>query len=88
MNMNPQIITVTTKGQIAIPVSIRKELSIETGDKLVIYAYGDSMILKVLKLPSAENFKKTMDEAQAWAKEAGYKQEDVDSIIKEVRKNK
>lgn len=83
--MEAKIITVTTKGQIAIPVSIRKELSIENGDKLVAYTFGDTIMLKVLKVPSNEEFLKMMDNAQEWAKSVGYKEEDVDATIKEVR---
>ena len=83
--MEAKIITVTTKGQIAIPISIRKELSIENGDKLVAYTFGDTIMLKVLKVPTNEEFLKMMDNAQEWAKSVGYKEEDVDQIIKEVR---
>ena len=84
--MNAQIITVTSKGQIAIPVNIRKKLDIANGDKLLVYTYGDSLLLKVLKLPSSDEFKKNMDEAQAWAKSVGYQESDINPIIKEVRK--
>ena len=52
--MNTQVLTVSSKGQISLPVSIRKLLSIETGDKLVAYASGDVIMLKTLKLPTAE----------------------------------
>ena len=83
--MEAKIITVTTKGQIAIPISIRKELSIENGDRLVAYTFGDMIMLKVLKVPTNEEFLKMMDNAQEWAKSVGYKEEDVDGIIKEVR---
>ncbi len=83
--MEAKIITVTTKGQIAIPISIRKELSIENGDKLVAYTFGDTIMLKVLKVPTNEEFLKMMDNAQEWAKSVGYKEEDVNEIIKEVR---
>ena len=86
--MDAQIITVTTKGQISIPVSIRKSLRIENGDKLVAYTYGDSLLLKVLKLPSADEFKKIMDDAQKWAKSVGYKESDVNDIVKSVRKKR
>ncbi|MCR5458119.1 MAG: AbrB/MazE/SpoVT family DNA-binding domain-containing protein [Clostridiales bacterium] len=86
--MDAHIITVTTKGQISIPVSIRKSLHIENGDKLVAYTYGDSLLLKVLKVPSTDEFKKTMDEAQAWASSVGYKESDVKDIIKSVRKKR
>lgn len=86
--MNPQIITVTSKGQIAIPVNIRKKMSIENGDKLIIYIYEDSLLLKVLKIPSSDEFKKTMDKAQKWAASVGYVESDVNDIIKSVRKDK
>ena len=86
--MDAQIITVTTKGQISIPVSIRKSLRIENGDKLVAYTYGDSLLLKVLKLPSADESKKIMDDAQKWAKSVGYKESDVNDIVKSVRKKR
>ena len=86
--MEVQVITVTTKGQIAIPIKIRKMLSIENGDKLVAYAYGDTLMLKVLKIPSEKEFKNTLDKAQKWAASVGYSESDVSEIIKATRKNK
>ena len=62
--MNTQILTVSSKGQISLPVSIRKLLSIGSGDKLVAYASGDTIILKALKLPTAEEFEASLNEAQ------------------------
>lgn len=35
--MDTQILTVSSNGQISLPVSIRKLLSIDTGDKLVAH---------------------------------------------------
>lgn len=35
-----------------------------------------------------EEFNRWMDEMQAWAKEVGYKEEDVSRIIKEYRREK
>lgn len=86
--MGAEILTVSSKGQISIPAGIRKNLSIETGDKLIAYASGDAIMLKVLKLPSTEEFEKALAEAQTWAKSAGYKEEDITDIIKSVRKGK
>lgn len=86
--MNTQILTVSSKGQISLPVNIRKMLSIEMGDKLVAYTSGDVIMLKVLKLPTAEEFEAALDEAQEWAKSVGYEESDVDNIIKSVRKRK
>ncbi len=86
--MSMQILTVSSKGQISLPVSIRKILSIHTGDKLVAYTSGDVIMLKTLKLPSAEEFEASLDEAQKWAMSVGYDENDVDGIIKSVRRKK
>ena len=86
--MNTQILTVSSKGQISLPVSIRKLLAIDTGDKLVAYTSGDVIMLKALKLPSAEEFEASLDEVQKWAASVGYIESDVDDIIKSVRKKK
>ncbi len=86
--MNTQILTVSSKGQISLPVNIRKLLSINTGDKLVAYTSGDVIMLKTLKLPSAEEFEVSLNEAQKWAMSVGYNENDVNDIVKSVRKKK
>lgn len=86
--MNTQVLTVSSKGQISLPVAIRKLLSIDAGDKLVAYASGDVIMLKTLKLPTAEEFEASLDAAQKWASSVGYKEEDVNDIIKSVRQSK
>ena len=52
------------------------------------YASGDVIMLKTLKLPTAEEFEASLDEAQKWASSVGYKEEDVNDIIKSVRQSK
>ena len=86
--MNAQVLTVSSKGQISLPASIRKLLSINKGDKLVAYTSGDVVMLKALKLPTIEEFEKSMDEAQDWAASVGYEEQDVNDIIKSVRAKK
>ncbi len=86
--MSMQILTVSSKGQISLPVNIRKLLSIDAGDKLVAYTSGDVIMLKTLKLPSAEEFETSLDEAQKWALSVGYNENDVDDIVKSIRKKK
>ena len=86
--MEAQIVTVSSKGQISLSVSIRKRLSIDTGDKLVAYTSGDVIMLKILKIPSAEEFEAALDDAQKWAASVGYEESDVSDIIKSVREKK
>ena len=86
--MNAQVLTVSSKGQISLPVNIRRRLSINTGDKLVVYAAGDAIMLKALKLPTADEFEASLNEAEEWAKSVGYAESDVNDIIKDTRKKK
>lgn len=82
------MLTVSSKGQIVLPSDIRKKLSITAGSKLAAYTSGDVIMLKVINLPSEDDFKNMLDEAQQWAKEVGYSENDVNNIIKSVRRNK
>ena len=86
--MDIQVLTVTSKGQISLPINIRKKLSINTGDSLAVYATNDAIILKTIKLPTADEFENALLETKTWAKSVGYKENDVNDIIKSVRKNK
>lgn len=86
--MSIDVLTVSSKGQIVLPAEIRKALSINTGDKLAIFASDDVIMLKTVKVPSVEDFKTKLDEAQKWAKQVGYVESDVNEIIKDVRKKK
>lgn len=83
-----RIITVTSKGQVAIPKEVRRELNIDNGSKLFVYVYGDTLMMKVLKLPNPEEFKKKLDEAEKWAESVGLTEEEVNRVIKEVRQGK
>ena len=83
--MDAQVLTVSTKGQISLPVEMRRQLSINTGDRL---AHGDTIMLKTLKLPTVDEFDAMLKEAQSWAASVGYKEEDVNDIIKSYRKEK
>ena len=86
--MNARILTLSSKGQISLPIAIRRNLNIDTGDKLAVYTSGDVVMLKVLRLPTIEEFSETLDEAKEWADSVGYKESDVDNIIKSVRRKK
>ena len=86
--MNAQIVTMSTKGQVALPVSIRRAMGIETGTKFVAFASGDTILLKMVKLPTADDFRSAMDEAQIWASANGYTESDIDTMIKSARAEK
>lgn len=47
--METKIIKVTDKGQISLPVRIRENLEIDTGDSLIVVQSGDSLVIKKVK---------------------------------------
>ena len=57
------VLTLSSKGQVVIPASIRKTLSIDVGDKLAAFVSDDVIMLKVLRMPSTDEFKAKLDEA-------------------------
>lgn len=77
-----------SKGQLIIPAEIRKKLSIESGDKLAVYASDDVIMLKPIRMPTVEDFMKSMNEVQAWVASVGYQESDINNLIKGARQNK
>jgi AbrB family looped-hinge helix DNA binding protein len=83
--MSPEVLSVSSKGQVVLPAKLRKRLSIQNGDHLAVYTSGDVIMLKKIEVPREEDFKSHLDEAQAWAKSVGYQESDVDGVIAAVR---
>ena len=50
------MITVTNKGQIAIPSEARKELDIKTGDKLLVVKRADGKGINLIKSDTIDDF--------------------------------
>jgi AbrB family looped-hinge helix DNA binding protein len=47
-----EVTTMSEKGQVVIPQSIRKELGIKPKTKFLVYGRGDTVIMKKLELPN------------------------------------
>lgn len=66
MTEEPEITTISEKGQVVIPQSIRKELGIKPKTKFLVFGRGDTVIMKRLELPDVkkewEDIFKRMDE--------------------------
>ena len=46
----------SSRGQVVIPESVRKELGLETGTHFVVVGKGDVVILMTARLPSMRDF--------------------------------
>lgn len=85
--MTMQLVTVSSKGQIAIPVSYRKAFSIKEGSQLVIYSDGENIILKPVELPSEDELSAALAKAKEYAENEGLTEEDIKKAILQYRKN-
>ena len=86
--MGVDVVTVSAKGQIVLPVEMRKALSISGGSALAAFATDKVIVLKPVEMPTAEEFSDWLEEAQAWAKKAGYEKADVTKAVKSARRKK
>ncbi len=87
MAEEPQVTTISEKGQVVIPQSIRKELKIKPKSKFLVYGKGDTIILKKLELPDIkkewDKIFETMDQ-----KHLNISEEETQEIVSEVRKER
>lgn len=59
---DPEITTVTSKGQITIPSRLRKQFGLKKGTKLMVVPTDYGLVLKKLGLPSVEEFQQRVEE--------------------------
>lgn len=59
---DPEVTTVTSKGQITIPSRLRDQFGIEQGTKLMVVPTDYGLVLKKLELPSIEEFQQRVEE--------------------------
>ncbi len=80
---NMELAKVTSKGQITIPIAIRKALGIREGDKILFMEEGDRVIITNA---STNALLKAQEAFQGMAEELGIKnEEDVIKFVKEIR---
>ena len=62
------IVTVSEKGQIAIPVDARRDLSIKTGDKLIVLKRKDEAGVTLIKLDKMDDLMHLIQEDEEFFK--------------------
>jgi AbrB family looped-hinge helix DNA binding protein len=80
-----ELAKITSKGQITIPVQIRRKLKLKEGDKVFFYEEKGKVIFQNASQIALATFQKEM---AGEAKKAGFKsEEDVIDYINEIRKD-
>ncbi|MBU3927836.1 MAG: AbrB/MazE/SpoVT family DNA-binding domain-containing protein [Bacteroidetes bacterium] len=75
----------SSKGQVVIPESIRKQLNLAEGTQFVVVGEKDVVMLKIIEAPVMSDFDELLQQTRAQAKTAGLKQSDISDAIKKAR---
>jgi AbrB family looped-hinge helix DNA binding protein len=78
----------SSKGQVVIPESIRRQLDLKEGAQFLVVAEDDVVILKVVTPPAISEFDALIRQARKQAREAGLKPGDVKSAVAKARGRK
>jgi len=78
----PELTTVTSKGQITIPSRLREQYGLEKGTKLMVVPTEYGLVLKKVELPSVEEFRRRVEERTG---EVDPSAADVDELIHDAR---
>ena len=78
----------SSKGQVVIPESIRKQLNLQEGAQFVVVGNADVVILKVVEPPDMGEFDALIQQARKQAKKAGLTQKDIELAIAKARGRK
>jgi AbrB family looped-hinge helix DNA binding protein len=79
-----ELAKITTRGQITIPVAIRKKLGVKDGDKVIFMEENGRIIMENASMVALKN---AQDAFAGVAEKLGLKnEEDVVNLVKEVRR--
>ena len=79
-----EVAKVSSKGQITLPISVRKKLNLKTGDKIVIFEENGKFYIENSAMLA---FRRAEEAFAGEAAKAGFKtEEDMQDYMREIRK--
>ncbi|MFP8890778.1 AbrB/MazE/SpoVT family DNA-binding domain-containing protein [Natrialbaceae archaeon A-CW2] len=82
MSTDPEVTTVTSKGQITIPSRLREQFGLEKGTKLMVVPTEYGLVLKKIDLPSVEEFQKRVEQRE---KNVDLSMDEVSQLVHDAR---
>jgi len=79
------IAAMSSRGQIVLPISIRKKLNLGEGSQFLVVTDNDNILLKPVREPSLNEFYSLIEQAQKTAQQLGLTEEDINNEIKAMR---
>jgi len=78
----------SSKGQVVIPETVRKQLNLKEGAQFVVVGEKDVVILKSIEPPSLDEFDDLIVAARKKGRQAGIKRSDIGDTVSEARGRK
>ena len=82
---NIEITSISSRGQVVIPQSLRDKLRIREGEKFVVIGENNTIVLRKLEMPSFKGFDKLLAKTRKFAKKSELKENDVEQAVKKAR---
>jgi len=79
-----ELARLSSKGQITVPIEIRKKLNLKEGDKILFFEEGGKIVLANASLTALREFQMSMKEEAE--KQEIKSEEDVNVLLKDIRK--
>ncbi len=88
--VEPEITTMSSRGQVVIPKEIRKEMKLKPKTKFVVFGYDDTVLLKRMKIPDVKReFKEFIKKSNENVKEhGGLSMKEINEIVHKNRKRR
>ena len=76
----------SSKGQVVLPLAIRRKLHLSNGEKFAVMGERDTVILKKIAAPPLSEIRRLLQESRQYARQVRLKPSDVRRAIQRVRR--
>jgi len=76
----------SSKGQVVLPLEIRRKLHLSSGAKFAVVGEGDTVILKKIATLPAREIRRLLQRGRQYARQVGLKPSDIKQAIQRVRR--
>lgn len=77
----------SSKGQVVLPLAIRRRLHLSNGEKFAVVGEGDTVILKKIAMPPLSEIRRLLQRSRQYARRVGLKPSDIRQAIQRVRRS-
>ena len=84
-NVHVETTTLSSRGQVVLPQDVRERLKLGEGDKFLVIAEGDTILLKAIKPVPKDLFKSMLKATRNAIAKAGITPKDLETAINKVR---